>query len=675
MLRGCTFLDDTGTDAYEPDVRNDEIDRRKRVDFDVTPYLKRCENLIINMNQCIDISNVHMIVDTYLKDNPNKRIKSIKSIESQGKNACKYIWDEITINPVTKVESDYVEKTNKILFQQDLSSCSFCLPRDPSSNIKLYGTADSQSIQTGTPTDINYFTKPITDTINHIYNINEPLTYKQGFYYEPVLHAPTGELRYMNRCNNADIIPRYSPFDFSLLPPLARPKKPIRVHYPLDPQHTLDNIPGNYCGNEATLKKIISDYNLKDMNTNKILKIIRAYTTSSNICDLEVDMLIKDENKVQRNTLSFNVSQVIFEEAFQSYTYDSLNNTQGLNIQKDTDPLDGKLSTIGVSFSRPYISNVGYSLGPNVAFFNDALITSYTDTTSQLKDNSHRYLTSLVGLQKLGDQNQPTLQKTCDDPEIIQRMVEQYNNDNHPRSRYGVEDNSIVTVVRAATDSANTCHLIFENEKNQYGDYYGANNDSNVLTTRNLYLKEFKVFQQTGTSNFYPVIYPTQTYPDISASDIALSSTNDFPNYKDPLRDNCQVNARGPHMNDAFQQYMDTTNNIITSLHASMSVGYNICDYDIRLDIYLEDTQQYVHDVTGVLRFRYNYPTYSTANSVCGTFGYTNSSSNYSLQVFGYNVSNTSPNISPLFSVMGISDMAPVPLVRNGTVNTTVINF
>jgi len=123
-------------------------------------------------------------------------------------------------------------------------------------------------------------------------------------------------------------------------------------------------------------------------------------------------------------------------------------------------------------------------------------------------------------------------------------------------------------------------------------------------------------------------------------------------------------------MSNAFIDYMANTNNIIKSLRASMSVGYNVCDYQILIDIYIPEYRDYVRDITGVLRVKYEYPIYSTANNTCGNFTYISSQENYMLQVYGLNINSNTSNISPLFSVD-----AGVPLLNNGTIDTTIINF
>jgi hypothetical protein len=62
-----------------------------------------------------DISTTEpFVIYKYLLQNPTKRIKTINSIKAKGHNACEFVWNEVTINPVTKVEIS-LKKSNKPL--------------------------------------------------------------------------------------------------------------------------------------------------------------------------------------------------------------------------------------------------------------------------------------------------------------------------------------------------------------------------------------------------------------------------------------------------------------------------------------------------------------------------------------------------------------------------------
>jgi hypothetical protein len=710
-IAGCTHVDDTAAAAAEPSILDLDEETRYRVDFNVMPYLKRCEGANMNIIKCIDPSNIDMVVYSYLEQNPTKRIKSINSVKALGKNACQYIWDEVTYNPVTRTETNMLKNVvSKILYQQDLSSCTFCLP---TSNI-LYGSGGNystdicpplgvvdpnssmtfQSLLSNPPESVKMYKNP-TDTISPNNSLNTRLQYLEASVKIPVFaQGKDLPVRFDNALCNC--VPRYDPNGLKTLLPLSRPKKPIYIQYPKDDEANLGNQSNNFCFNPLTMKNILLNYNGNSNNVNKIVKIIRAYTVSSNICDLEVDMFIQNSNVVQRTTLSVNVRNT---EGFQNtpYTYSSTNNMNGLNIDPVTSVKDPTASDLlntdmtyndGYGYAAPYLKGFKTNIISNSSFFNDDLIKSFTDKTKELRNNTQKILTRMTGTIHLGDSN--CVNTTCRDPEVLQRIIEQYNKDGYPKRRLSdlenddiINKNSIIQIVNSATNSSNTCHLIFENKNETYGDFYGPKSSSNYTTENRLFLKKVQMKNDPGTCTFYPV--PNQRYIDISASDIALGSASNFNSYVTPVRNNCiPVNCRDPNLyNAAFNNYKNITGNTVNNIQLSMNIGNNICDYLINTD--LDDGE--IPDNDFILRVTYDNTLFTrdmgdncTENN---TYRYING--NFSLQtpddiseyynsnVLKYieTVDENSSNISPLtdFDPTNISD----PLYLK--VNKTLVNF
>jgi len=308
-VAGCTKLDQTASAGCDPDVTQYQYDTRYRVNLDVRPYLKLCKTTNMNITKCMDPSNIEIIVYNYALQNPNKRIRSIKSIKPKGDNMCEYIWDEDTINPDESIASSHTVTTG-ILYQIDLSSCTFCLPQ---SNV-LYGNGN---VNTTIPSYI-YMNKNSISNISAAYvggtrNPNLPdttLAYKQASYNKPIMS--NNLLTGFTNITNVDYIPRYYPFTFNILPDLIRPHKPIRVVYPQYVEQYLGTNSNNTCANPNTINQFLLDYNRNPANSNKVLRVMRAYTSDSNACDYEVDVMFSN-NTVQRRTLTYTMAQETYE--------------------------------------------------------------------------------------------------------------------------------------------------------------------------------------------------------------------------------------------------------------------------------------------------------------------------------------------------------------------------
>jgi hypothetical protein len=509
FLTGCTYVDGTAGGGLDPIVAGDESDFRKEVNFPTTEIIDRCKKHFMDMGQCLDISNITNIIEAYSIQQPDTHIKAIKSIKPKGQNVCQFMWDEVKVDPVSQIETNYSNVTNNILYQIDISSCTFCLPKDSTGIRKLYGTTVNSNIQSDTlsppPAGVLMYNNPVGSNSPNYNDHLAGLIYKKAYYILPITGNASGsnpqtEGIIINTVTIPDVddIKRFYPSDGTQLPDLIRPKAPIRIRYPKAPEKALGNQSNDLCSLPQNMENFILDYNSAN-KTNKITKIVRAYTTSSNICDMEVDILVG--NNVQRKTLSYNMKREGFqtyqtETAFENlaaYTYDSLiPSQQGLNIQKDTHGLPGVLSTIGFGFTKPYLSNLAPAIAANNIYFNDDLIKNFTATTVGLKNTTNRLLVDLAGTQHLGTSN---CTNKCDDPEIRQRIIEQYNIDGYPKTRLDVSQNTMLNIVAAATASSNKCHLVFENQNDSIFFSLADKIDSASITH-----KEYRSENATSTA-------------------------------------------------------------------------------------------------------------------------------------------------------------------------------
>lgn len=703
-LYGCTHLDSTANCAYSPDVSIGEVDLRKQVDFDVRPFIKRCQKTSISMRQCMDAGTIDSVVKQYMNDHPTKRIKAITNIEPKGRNVCQYKWDEVDYNATNYLESNYTSKTNNVLFQIDLSSCAFELPRDDNYNVKLIG-ANVGGVNSDSITHIEslsskpqLYVNPTrttyknangfdqTDEITQYYNPNKELQYIQTFFYEinlfsNVIGPLAGGISSTVLKANVDDIVRYDPESFLPLPKIVRPQKPIRFHYPKPEETaTLGGKSNDVCSLPANLQNFILDYNSHNV-TSKMLKITRAYTTDAGRCDVEADVMTG--NNVSRISHTFDMKLEQFVDVPYvppQYTYDQLDpNFYGLNIQPDT-KTSSNLSNNGFLFSKPYVLQVGSEVQSNNTFFNDDLIKVFTSNTAGLKNATSKLLVDIVRTDYLGSPHHcynypggPEIKPVCKDPEIQQRIMEQYNVDNFPKGRYDTTQNSALAMVASATNSSNTCHVVFENEMDKYVDayspnttIYGLSNEypdpaSNYWTENRLYFKEVQMKQLPGTCTFVPV--PGQQYIDISASDLALSTQFDMGSLTDgttkiapvyPKRPNCKVFCgSNALMKQALSNYSTITGSHVDTVIASMPIGYDTCDYYVHHDKYMaSDGISMYDDIDGILRVKYDTPVYFTTDHNCELHPVTYTAGNYQVQVAGDTVDSSTADLSPLFTYM-----------------------
>jgi hypothetical protein len=649
-LYGCTHLDSTAPAAKEPDITLFEIDIRKEVNFNVNGNpdftLNRCEDINISMRQCMDLSNVELIIDKYAEQFPDKQIKTIHKIAPKGKNACQFVWDEQpkTGGAMTRISYD-------ILYQEDLSSCTFVLPEMLCTGNRAPRIDGANNIEIGSLNRSN------NSNIQMYYDdnsVNEPIEYRKGNYYTISIGA-RNTLNFKKHddkpgdpsaARTEDVIPRYDLIDGSRLPDLVRPKRPIRVVYPTSTENTLYNVESNYCHNNKTIDKFLLDYNSSN-STEKILKVVRAFTTSSNTCDMEIDVLSGSGNnrKIQRRTVSYNMAQEIpmymytvdsRVEAFQNenYRYTTVKNTHGLGVQPNTYyPSSKNSNAVSGLYSDSYLKQFLPSVTPNVVHFNDDLVTNFTNATKNILKEGSDILTKLIGEQLL--YNDTTCRVKCTDPIIKQRIIEQYNLDNAELKRYGAKQNQMYTLFKSAPNDSNTCHLYFAQHENYYADRFATDltSDNNFRQVNLPALYEVRMERVSGCS-FAPVA--RQTYSNISSSALSLQTGPDVTNsslWTLPARELCtNLDCTNSVLkNAAIADLHRQTSHRINSVTEVLKVNPDTCDYLVNFNY--SKSGLTVPNQPGVLRVRYNYPIYNGTNS-CGEFTYPTTPSSFDQNTF-----------------------------------------
>ena len=742
---GCTKLDETASHAGEADVTIGDYDTRYKVDFNVRPYLKLCEKTHINTFKCMDPSNIEIIIYNYFLKNPNKRIRSIKSIKNKGKNCCEYIWDEDDVDADGSITNSYKDVNTQILYQIDLSSCTFCLPE----NNTLVGTGSG--ISNSSPYKMVLHPPSSSDDPN--YNTaTANLAYKQGFYNKPIFDA-NNHLTGFTPMSNIDYIPRYFPYTYDILPDLIRPKKPIRVVYPSYVQSNLGSISNDTCANPNTINQFLLDYNKNITNKDKILRVIRAYTSDSNKCDYEVDIMFSN-NTVQRKTMTFtmepethegftqnsnnaevylinglytrnqaasvcsnyggslatleqmsnfassafwttggwvadnsntyslngsvnlvatnptssnaincfgvkprtlgnpnidflnsNTRQYYFETP---YTFSSVfNSNGGMNIQQNTEKLDAPFLT-GMGFNNAYMDIYNKKIVPNITYFNNSLINTYTDNIKNMFNTTSQLKVALNSNNTL--HGRTTCSKKCSDPEIMERIIEQYNIDNMPKGRYNQGMNTMKYIFKAGTaDDGLSCRVMFDNQLNQYIDYYNADRSSaNFLSNdgRPTFIDVTMVEDPIADCVFRPIA--NQSYSNVPASDpyIASQSLLDYP-YFSQLRTSIpqvDINDSSLYM-QVMRDYQNQLGHKLESIDSMIRISPTTVDYKVsqRLvarTLYKGRIMVTVSDIiwtNGIIRATYNLPLYYTTG---GSTSFTYTPGNFKLHVYGTPLQN-----------------------------------
>ena len=738
---GCTKLDQTASSAFESDVTIGEYDTRYKVDFNVRPYLQLCKTTQMNMFKCMDPSNLEIIIYNYYVKNPNKRIRSIKSIKAKGQNCCEYIWDEDDINADGTITASHKDVNTQLWYQMDLSSCTFCLP---TSNT-LVGSGNN--ITSSSPYKMVVNPPTVSSDPNYTYATTS-LSYKSGFYNKPNFDA-NNYLTGFTFMSNIDYVPRYYPYTYDVLPDLVRPKKPIRVVYPQYIQSNLGNISNNTCTNPNTIKQFLLDYNNNITNTNKILRVVRGYTSDSSKCDYEVDVMYSN-NTVQRKTMTFNMQPEI-KEGFQQnsnnaevylintqvtldqaqsvcdnfggslatlsqmsnfasgaswstggwvadnsntynlsngtvnlvattptnsnavncfgvkprafmnsnkiapynarqyyfetpYTFQNVYNSNGgLNIQYNTAQLDAPYSN-GIGFDKAYMDVYNTSIVPNIMYYNNSLINNYTNNIQDMFNQTSQMKVALNSQNRLKGRDSNSTVK-CSDPEIMERIIEQYNIDNTPSGRYNQNQNTMLYIFKAGTaDDGRSCRVMFDNQLNQYIDYYNSDRSTaNFLSNdgRPAFINVQMVEDPVANNVFKPV--PNQVYSSVPAADpyIASQPLLDYP-YASLVRTipTVDINNSTLYM-QVMRDYQQLLGHQLLSIDTMVRISPTTVDYKVTQRLVARYTYKGVKYATvstapwkdGVIRATYNYPIYYASGTATNNFTY--SSGNFKLHVYG----------------------------------------
>ena len=324
------------------------------------------------------------------------------------------------------------------------------------------------------------------------------------------------------------------------------------------------------------------------------------------------------KNIVTRKTVSYDMtSSPPLTEAYQNqntqFTYDSINAAgDGLEIKRNTPTLRGDYSNTGYNFSEPAKSNIDSKFGPNITYFNDNLITTYTSNVSTLSGKTSDFLRPLVQAIKLSNivtgvdvcASQP-LSNVCSNANYMQRIMDAYNNGNSPIGIFNQERNTMKKIIQASTADGNKCHLIFENMNERFNDIttYDSNNPNNYTVTNTLKFMSFPMDSNATNCDFTPKkILPENvisnntlsTYPEIRASDFTLSYNNTFPPpYIKPYRTNiCQVGDTNDLFTALRTNYTTVVNvagNVLSNNGLPQKIAWRIVGYD-KIDYLLSVT-------------------------------------------------------------------------------------
>ena len=375
---------------------------------------------------------------------------------------------------------------------------------------------------------------------------------------------------------------------------------------------------------------------------------------------------------VARKTISANMTSAgNMTEPFTNtpFTYQSLKTgptNQGLSIQGNTSTLNGEYSNTGFNFNKPINENTAGIFGPNTNFYNDNLVTNYVVAVSNLRDSSKSFLSNIYNNITLSNGG-ATTGKRCSDPDIMQRIIDSYNNFSTPTGLFNQEKNTMIQIVQASTDSNNNCHMIFENKNEYFADYYSYDKfgSNNYIQTNTLMFKRFQMVYDTAVTSFKPDTTSQYFNSTLIASDLALSFGTNLPTYFKSLRTPgiCQVNGNDTTLYNAFrtdyQAIRGGKNNTILSNIKSFNVGFDRTDYLV------SQTMQGVRsniETRNIVRVKYTIGPYNGTNNC--SWSYTPNS--YKVQMVAPNT-ETKTNLN--YSYIQFIDTAPTSLQTSDNIS------
>jgi hypothetical protein len=242
------------------------------------------------------------------------------------------------------------------------------------------------------------------------------------------------------------------------------------------------------CSDMGLIENLVNQFN-NNYEDAKIMKVRKAYTPAvkdKTVCDYEVEMLrnVPIDNEV------VNVSTTIIQkESVRIYMKPSTTDPCLWDFVANPVGVNGPGSNTGASLtsnaSIPFLDSQYYwapNLLSNVQNTINGAILNVTniDIKGILSNvaNSINNRATLIYETILSDKSLyspvPNCSLTCQDPQVLQAIIYQYNADMFPVSQYGAQQKKMVEIRKAGTYDSNTCQIEFINQTATYSNYIDA---------------------------------------------------------------------------------------------------------------------------------------------------------------------------------------------------------
>jgi hypothetical protein len=248
------------------------------------------------------------------------------------------------------------------------------------------------------------------------------------------------------------------------------PRKPFFVPSKLPKQTTLGTCPTAKCQARRQIDRLIVDFNKAHTNR-KIQKVLKAWTSASDRCDYEVEMLRTNGTKrvIQKETVNIRVvpdlSGVPCTFTRISDGSDRINS--GTFIQPNTPALSESDTSGGILGFKSVVNAIQNIFNNTIA---PIILSKPELQLPALATDANKNIETLSQLIF----NEQTLKacpaKSCRDLDVLAAISSQYNADNLPSEEFYVDKNVMGKILKSGVADETSCDVIFQNMKYQYDD-------------------------------------------------------------------------------------------------------------------------------------------------------------------------------------------------------------
>lgn len=408
------------------------------------PEINFCQGIdgsgvLLTMDQCTDKANLRKAVEFYEVTYPTRRVKVVRAIEPRGIYGCYYLFDTVSYDPATNEEGIEYVPTETIayytIWNQTTCVRSIIAFGD-------YATADP------------------------IYKVPRTITIPVSLRTPggPTVKYPTRVLK--KKKGGPD---EYVPIN---------PREPLVIPSKLPKSTTLGDpktCPNITCDKRTVIDKLIVEFNKAhpedptNPNANrKIQAALKAWTSASDRCDYEVEMLRFSGGKriVQKETLSMKVN--LNSECVVTRVSDGSDRiNSGTFIQSNTPALSAPDTSGGI---------LGYKSVANAiqTIFNNTikplLMAKPEVQLPAIATDANKNIETLSQLIFNEQILKACPTKSCRDLDVLKAIARQYNADNLPSEEFFVDKNVMGKILKSGVADETSCDVIFQNMRYEYDD-------------------------------------------------------------------------------------------------------------------------------------------------------------------------------------------------------------